>query len=101
MASDEWGSLEETLRETERDIAADPEAHGTTAEDWERVRQWPGETHPGNHIHIAERCVHGETKRTCEHVLEYARYRVRGVPCDSSFCASAPLPEEAELDGEG
>jgi hypothetical protein len=39
----DWETLEEALRETEREIAADPEAHGTTAEEWERIRQWPGE----------------------------------------------------------
>lgn len=36
-------TLTELLRETEREIARNPEAHGTTAEDWERIRQWKGE----------------------------------------------------------
>lgn len=34
------------------------------------------------HIHIAERCIHGETKKTCGHVLPWAKYRVRTVPCE-------------------
>lgn len=45
-------SLEDLLRQTEKDIAADPEEHGVTAELWEQVRQWPGEFHkeePGEH----------------------------------------------------
>lgn len=36
-------SFTELLREAEREIARDPEAYGTTAEEWERIRQWPGE----------------------------------------------------------
>lgn len=92
----EWSRLERILRETERDIAADPEAYGTTAEEWERVRQYPGEQRKGKHVHVAERCEHGETKWTCEHKLPWDRYRVRSVPCAPSFCLWAN-----ESDGDG
>ena len=40
------------------------------------------------HLHIAERCRHGETRRTlCDHHLPWAAYRVRQVPCHPSFCS--------------
>ncbi|MFJ5068373.1 hypothetical protein ACIQC7_18460 [Kitasatospora sp. NPDC088556] len=39
------------------------------------------------HLHIAERCIHGETKRIlCDHHVVWSRYRVREVPCLPSFC---------------
>lgn len=42
------------------------------------------------HFHIAERCEHGETKRTlCDHRMEWAKWRVRQVPCEASFCPGA------------
>lgn len=42
------------------------------------------------HFHIAERCEHGDTKRTlCDHQLPWAKYRVRQVPCAPDFCSAA------------
>lgn len=94
----DWKGLEESLRAAEKDIAENPEAHGTTAEAWERVRQWPGEFHPKpkqRHIHIAERCEHGETKSDCGHPIPWSWFRVRSVPCSPEFCPAA------EVDGDG
>lgn len=40
------------------------------------------------HFHIAERCEHGDTKRTlCNHQLPWAKHRVRQVPCAPDFCS--------------
>lgn len=36
-----WKTLTQLLRETEAEIWADPEAHGTTREEWAKVAQWP------------------------------------------------------------
>ena len=38
-----WQTRTDTLRETEREIASHPEDSGVTGEEWERIRQWPGE----------------------------------------------------------
>lgn len=36
-------TLTETLRETEKAIARDLEGNSAEANEWERIRQWPGE----------------------------------------------------------
>ncbi|MEU2086626.1 hypothetical protein ABZ569_32740 [Streptomyces albus] len=42
------------------------------------------------HFHIAERCIHSETKRNlCGHKVPWTEWRVREVPCDPSFCETS------------
>ncbi|MFD3664582.1 hypothetical protein ACFWVF_28980 [Streptomyces sp. NPDC058659] len=49
------------------------------------------------HLHIAERCIHGDTKRhLCDHRLLWSRYRVREVPCLPSFCETARRAQAAQ-----
>jgi len=41
------------------------------------------------HVHIAERCIHGEEKqRLCDHQLEWSKWRVREVPCKETACGA-------------
>lgn len=40
-APEPYRTFTDLLRETEADIWADPEAHGTTREAWAKVAQWP------------------------------------------------------------
>lgn len=54
------------------------------------------------HLHIAERCIHSDTKRTlCDHKVLWSSYRVREVPCDPSFCQNARRAQDRQNDGLG
>lgn len=53
------------------------------------------------HLHIAERCIHSETKRNlCDHKVPWSKYRVRGVPCDPSFCETARRTQAQDAEGD-
>ncbi|MEU9254525.1 hypothetical protein AB0D66_22080 [Streptomyces sp. NPDC048270] len=52
------------------------------------------------HLHIAERCLHSDTKRNlCDHKVAWNKYRVRGVPSEPSFCETARRIQAQEATG--